>query len=366
MRADSIFMFTLPDSLAMDSLDMDSLATINTPVIDSMAPKKDSLVMDSLPIRDSVVMDSVMMDSLPPLQDSIAPQRDSLVMDSLPIRDSLVMDSLPTRDSMAMDSVVVAKEKPRLRLMKAYHDVRAWGKQAQMVCDSMVGYSKDSMAILYGQPILWNDNNQITSFEMYIYSRDEQMDWADCIGDPFITQAVKPIHHEPADTARFNQAEGKRLEVYFKDNELDSAVLSGNVMNYYYMDNEGYTSAFATISCPSMAIFFENQDVSRIRWDGQKDFAFYPLEKIPATQLQRLKGFTWSPELRPTGPEQICTRELKPSMREVYQTLRQPTFQVKYQFDLMREKLTKEGTWQDRQDIPALTPDYFLQRTFML
>ncbi|MEG2479133.1 MAG: OstA-like protein, partial [Mucinivorans sp.] len=248
---------------------------------------------------------------------------DSLrTLDSLMVADSLLEDSVvngPSRrekftaadstvtkaDSTKLDSTATP---PKERVLRAYHNVRMWSMQAQMVCDSTVGYSVDSMATLYGRPILWNEINQITSDQMDIYSAEEQIDWADCTGSPFITQQVKPLHLVAQDTARFNQAEGKRLEVYFTGNELDSAVLTGNVMNYYFMDNEGYTAAFATIECPSMIIYFEKRELREIVWEGQKKFAFYPLDQIPKDNTQRLKGFSWSPELRPLSAWEISPR----------------------------------------------------------
>lgn len=412
---------TMLDSMGIDSMAMDSM-TLDSMSRDSMS--RDSIVaiptlIDTLPlglpVEDSILQvqredvptvvqkkskrakklpkerlskkaeaklpekreqtDTIDMGDEPPLPTDLPPvevlektlvsnkpdssQIDSVTLDSLQL-DSLQLDSLkrPKTDSLATDSLAAKPE--RERVMRAYHHVRMWAADYQGVCDSTVSFSVDSTAIMYGEPILWSDNNQLIANQIDVYSKDGQMDWVDFTGDPFITQQVAP-----GDTLQYNQASGKRLRAYFKDNEIDYAWMTSNVMNIYYMEEKEDIVAMAVISCAELTILFTDRAPSRMIWGGAGEGPIYPIEKVPETQDRFLKGFSWEEDKRPKNAREICSRTARPSFRAEAEKFHQPSFAINAALELRKADLIALGAWTDRAEVPAVTPEYFLSRDLL-
>lgn len=288
---------------------------------------------------------------------------DSLALDLLNTADSILGDSTLIIDSLT-DSLSTLSPKPLTdttsrdtmeRVIRAYHKVMVYKSDVQMVADSVVGFSVDSITNYYGRPILWSDQNQITSDRIDMYMSNDELDWADFVGSPFVTQQV--------DDTLFNQASGKEMRVYFKNNSVDIAEIEGNVMNYYYMEDEdSMLIAFATITCAQLEMTFENQEPTKMKWTGQPEWVIYPITDIPASQNQKLEGFSWSPNLRPANRETITTRQIIKSNRSVASRFKRPIFDITSKINSYKNNLLMRGTWSDRTDLPLVTADYFENR----
>jgi len=256
-----------------------------------------------------------------------------------------------------LDSVEIVSEQ---KLMKGYWGVKVWSEMYQTICDSLVGYTIDSTMIMYGSPVLWNEQNQLSAEQINIYTKDEMLDWVECLGAPFMAQkmvAPKPV---PADTSRFNQAIGKQMFAYFKDGEMDSVVLDGNVMNNYYMEDGGYTAAFAHITCGEMVIFFKDRTINNLRWESSPEWAIYPIDKIDPKLPEHLEGFNWQDSIRPKSAWEISPRYLRSTMRDEVRSKRKPEWEVEIKLLDFREKLLMDEKWVDRDDEIKNTPETFV------
>lgn len=283
------------------------------------------------------------------------PLSDSLDMASVVRADSSKMGDVAKMDSLAVaDSaaVVVTKKGDTVeRILRAFRRVEMYRKDFQGRCDSLVGYSVDSTMSMFGAPVLWNENNQITSTQIDVYTLDEQADWADFIGDPIVAQRLDSTH--------YNQATGKQMQVYFKDNEIYRSVLSGNVVNFYYSEEDKEIVSFDKIESAELEIVYENREPVTMKWFGQGEWVMYPIDQIPPGQSQRLEGFSWITEGRAKSSRDICSRVVKESLRAKYQALPQPIFRIESKIRLYKEQLLNAGEWHDRNDIPTYTPEYF-------
>lgn len=232
------------------------------------------------------------------------------------------------------------------RVIRGRHNVKLWRTDVQGVCDSLTAYSVDSMASLFGRPLVWNGSSQLAADRIDVYSRNEELDYAEFIGSPFITQQV-----EHADTL-FNQAQGRFMQAWFRDNELKRAIMTGNVMNYYYMGEDSLPpDKFAVLSCASLTIDFEDQEPVHMVWGGQGDWHIDPIDKIPAGEPQRLPGFTWEPERKPRDRYDITSRSVRPSRRSLVEGYAQPVFRIEERFNAARDSLLRGGTWRDRTEL---------------
>lgn len=263
-------------------------------------------------------------------------QRDSL--------SQLAKQQADTLQPMVADTVT-AEQDSLVRKVFGYHNVRIYRHDFQAVCDSMTGFTLDSTLHMYVDPVLWNDNNQVTSQWVDIYTRNQKIDRAVFVGDPIMCQQV--------DTSHYNQIKGKEIQSYFRDGTIYRTDVNGNGQTYYFMVEEdslgSYISGFMTVECADISFYFKDQTVDEIVWRGKPVYSIYPMDKIPADQPMKLPGFSWQGDRRPTQ-EQVFNRTFRPSERTMYELLPRPTFPLTQKINKAREELIKANVWIDRND----------------
>ena len=217
---------------------------------------------------------------------------DSLIVLNMAEQDSLLnllVDSLLT-DTAAMaipaDSIdsLTAPRDSIYRLLKGFRNVKIYRSDFQTVCDSMTAISTDSTIHLYIDPVLWNENNQITSDVMDIFTENQQLTRAEFIGSPMMVSQL--------DTTHYNQVAGKTMTAYFFNNQIYRNDVNGNAQTIYYMqDGEPVEiTMMGVIESGEISFFIEDKQVVQITYRGDPVYNFYPMDKIPPTQDIRLKG----------------------------------------------------------------------------
>lgn len=262
-------------------------------------------------------------------------------------RDSLAKLAQQEADTLlpAPADSVGGEQDSLVRKMFAYHNVRIFRDDFQAVCDSMTGFSLDSTLHMYVDPVLWNDNNQVTSKVVDIYTLHQKIDRAVFTGEPIMSQEV--------DTSHYNQIKGKVIESFFRDGAIYRTDVNGNGQTYYFMVEEdstgNYISGFMTVECADISFYFKDQAVDEIVWRGKPVYSIYPMDKIPDSQPLTLPGFVWEGKRRPSK-EQVFNRTFRPSERNEYDKLPRPEFPITQKINLAREQLVKENVWFDRND----------------
>lgn len=319
-------------------------------------PAADSLAADStaaMPLADALAADSTVAvsfnkDTLPPAENGGFFGKPAIGVEEPPA--PAAPDSLVTAGEDSLSAPVspdsVGQRKDSLeRVIRARHRVKMWRPDVQGICDSLTAYSVDSMTSLFGRPLIWNGSSQLAADRIDIYSRNEELDYAEFIGSPFITQQV-----ENADTL-FNQAEGRFLQAWFRNNALNRAIMTGNVLNYYYMGDDSLPpDKFAVLSCASLTIDFEDQEPVHMNWGGRGDWHIDPIDKIPAGESQRLPNFSWEPERKPRSRYDITRRTVRPSLRTTVSGYAQPLFPIEDRFATVYDRLLQDGVWRDRSE----------------
>lgn len=320
----------------------------------------DSAIADSRNISDSTASRSNTTADTSPIVDTTLSVSDTMsiaAIDPLPV---IPTDSLtpPTSDSLFRPTADKGADSLE-RVIRTYYNVKIFRRDMQSVCDSLIGFSVDSTMSMFGRPLLWNENSQIAADRIDLYTKNEELDYADLIGTPFVTQQVTSTIKW--DTICYNQATGRTLKVWFRDNDVHKAQFTGNVRNFYYMENsKNRVQQFAVIDCADMIMEFRQQSPSRMIWMGSPTWKFFPIKKIPADQEQRLPDFTWEPDKRPRSRFEITTRTIRPSERARAERFGQPVFPIEKRLRELREKLVKDGTWRDRSEPIQSTMDRFL------
>lgn len=266
-------------------------------------------------------------------------QQDSSVNRML---DSLLAIYFPKieADSLAADTLAVDST---YRLLLGYRNVRMFRSDFQSVCDSLTFSTVDSVIHMYISPVLWNDNNQITSEIMHVITQNQQVVRADFEGKPLTVAEIDTLH--------YNQVAGKEMSAHFRDNQIYRNDVNGNVQTIYYMEenNPPEITMMAYIESADMTSYIEDRRIVGITYRGNPTYIFYPMDKIPESQPLFLQGFSWEKDRRPTK-EDVFKRKIRESLREVKEALEKPTFPINDALDRRKERLIRRKAWSDRTD----------------
>lgn len=285
----------------------------------------DTLEPDSLEQR-TLVADSLATDSL--TLDALA--ADSLLLDSLGLLPADSLDSLP-RDTI-------------YRLIKGFHDVRIYRSDFQSVCDSLVAISRDSTIHLYIDPVLWNQNSQITSDVMDIYTANGQVVRAEFVGRPLMISEL--------DTMHYNQVAGKAMTALFRNNQIYRNDVKGNAQTIYFMQEDDAPDIIGLLVLESgdMTFYIEEKQVVGITYRNNPVYTIYPMDKIPPDIALFLKDFKWEAKRRPTQRD-VFDRTIRPSVRGVTGRKPRPQFPIAARIDAYKRRLIETRQWSDRDDV---------------
>ena len=287
-----------------------------------------------------------------PVHDSLLVKADSVIRaDSVP-HDALLrrtLDSLieiyypkPKQDStdVALDTVAVDST---YREIKAFRRVKMFRTDFQMVCDSLAMTTIDSIIHLHHTPILWNEENQITSEIMHIITKEGTITRAEFEGKPMTVAEI--------DTAHYNQVAGKQMVAHFRNNAIYRNDVDGNVQTIYYVQEQGMRepNMMAYIEAGDMSSYIENGQLATITYRTNPTYWFYPIDKIPAERSTKLQGFTWQPERRPAR-DSVFKRTIRVSIRKEKERLSLPQFPISAAMERRKERLLRAKSWRDRTD----------------
>lgn len=176
------------------------------------------------------------------------------------------------------------------RDMHAYHHVRFFRNDVQGVCDSMVTHELDSCTYMYGQPILWNEEQQLFGEEIRIYNNDSTIDWIHVIDQATTIEQI--------DSISYNQVESREMYCYFVDGQIDHNVAKGNVFVDYFMnEDDGNRIGMNYSESTELIIYMKNKKVQKI-WMPAATGTVYPELMIPA-EKRYLSRFAWFDYIRP-------------------------------------------------------------------
>ena len=183
------------------------------------------------------------------------------------------------------------------RVMRGYHKVRAYSEDMQAICDSIAYVSKDSCLTMYGNPILWNENQQLLGERIHIYVNESDIDWVHIVNQTLTVEQQDSVH--------YNQVAGKEAKGYFKNGVIHKAEVIGNVeLAFYITEKDSSLIALNTSVASKLTMYLENQKMQRVILSPQPKGMAYPMDQIPADKLY-LKNFVWFDYLRPKSKYDI-------------------------------------------------------------
>jgi lipopolysaccharide export system protein LptA len=218
------------------------------------------------------------------------------------VTDSAVFIQVSDNDSLFLHSdTILVKEVSdtsglAFRLMKAYYKCKVYSYDLQAKCDSLSYSFRDSVIRMYYEPVLWSEENQLTSDSIAIFTKNRQADRMELYNTAFIVSQV--------DTLRFNQIKGRLLTGYFRNNKLYKININGNGEAVYYLTDEENITGVNRATCSSIDIFIDQGKITDIIQYQSPEGTIDP----PSASTQanpRLPGFSWQDLIRPKKKEDI-------------------------------------------------------------
>ena len=231
-------------------------------------------------------------------KDTLYVSADTLELISLPIPDRLRLDSL--RAAAAQEGK--AKPDTMQRYLRGYRNVRVFRRDAQAIADSLSYISMDSTLSLYGKPILWSEERQLSGDTTHFYFRGKKLDYVDVLGKALVVEHIDSVDY-------YNQMSGDSLRAYVQDSTVREILVSGKVESIYYMKEEGTNdyNGLNRMTSSTMHVLLDSGKVKKSIWRGPVEGKAYPLEMASGPEVNRLPLFQWAADRRPMRKEDITT-----------------------------------------------------------
>ncbi len=194
---------------------------------------------------------------------------------------------------------VTDKSDSGYRLMRAYYGCRIFSNDLQAKCDSLSYSFQDSVIRLYNAPVIWTEENQLTSESMAIFTKNRQTDRMELYNSAFVISEV--------DTVRYNQIKGRSLTGFFKDNELYKIFVEGNGETIYYLVDGNEIVGVNNAKCSRIEIYVDNGKITEIIEYQNPEGVIDPPGQVKP-EILRLEGFNWLDQLRPKKMSDIFSK----------------------------------------------------------
>ena len=304
------------DSLEVSGVDdlSDSLSVADTSGSPVPTSAPDSLaVSDSLAVADSLaVPDSLTAADSLSVSDSLAVPDSLSVSDSLAVPDSLsVSDSLAVSDSLSVaDSLaVVPPDTTQVDFVEAYHNVRIYKSDVQVLCDSLLFNSIDSIARLFDAPVLWYEiESQITADSMQFLMRNGTLDKGLLFANCFVISEEEPGQY-------YHQIKSPEMIGYFKDGQIARFDALGGVTAMFYVAEDSVVTTMNQKECRIMTGRMKDGQVQRILYTENITSDVYPVRDL-TPEMMTLRNFNWMPDMRPATRFSVTDRPIRPSGRK--------------------------------------------------
>ena len=292
------------------------------PVQAPKAPAPAPVAADSDSDSDSLALsiaDTLMASAPMMLPDSLG-RRDSMSVRGL----RAVNDTTAVSDSSAVtDSVAVVeepKDSTRIGFLEAVKNVRIYRKDVQMVCDSLMYTDLDSIARMYLDPVIWQEEKrQYSSDSLYVVVRNGGLDKANLMSNAFI--AIQE------DSTHYNQIKSAEMMAYFdKEGGLRRFDALGGALSLFYIEENDVLATVNKTDSKMMSANFKDGELQRIYYFEQAKNDGYPVVQLSRDE-KYLKGFKWQEERRPADRNAVTPLSLRPSQRSYYE--RRPRAQYK-------------------------------------
>lgn len=194
------------------------------------------------------------------------------------------------------DTTITYEPIPSDQKLFAYHKVKFYKNDLQGKCDSLYYGTKDSTMRMFGGPVLWSDENQLTSDSIKVVTGGKAIRSIELKGAAFIVSEE--------DSTRYNQIRGKKMTGHFQKNKLYLVHVEGNGQTLYFIKEKEEIKAVNRADCSDLNVYMKNNKVEKITFITKPDATLFPLDQVKANEM-KLKDFNWRKTDRPGSVKEI-------------------------------------------------------------
>lgn len=228
-------------------------------------------------------------------------------------------DTAAAVDSVAaVDTVDFRQDTTLVRVITSFNNVKAFRKDVQVACDSMIFTEIDSVARLHGDPVLWNEiKNQLTAEVMHLMLKNGNLYRGSMVTDAWVISQEDSIH--------FHQIKSTEMLGYFHENQLYRYDALGGVNAVFYVAEKAKLTTVNIKEAKSLTALIKDGNAKRMLYMESIKSDAYPIGEL-ARSKQRLKGFKWRGDERPVDRFAITSQPLRTSQREKYEKVVPPKY----------------------------------------
>ncbi|SJL31280.1 OstA-like protein [Porphyromonas gingivalis] len=199
------------------------------------------------------------------------------------------------------------------RIARGYRHVRVYRTDVQAIADSMQYDSRDSLLYLYDNPIMWNEDSQLSGDTIRFKFRNDSLDYVDVL--------TKALAVRRIDSVMYDQLAGRHIRAYMQDSLVRQIQVHGNaeVIQYEQHKRSKRWYLMNRIEAPSIIADFEEGQLKKVLLRGVASGKGYPI-KMLTPDLQRLASFRWEEAVRPKSKEDLFRRQ-PDSVLQVHRSL---------------------------------------------
>ncbi len=270
----------------------------------------------------------------------------AVVSDAVVAADSTVSAAADSTVSATADSTAAAAafasqlDTTRIKYIQGWPDVRIYRSDMQLRCDSLAYSDIDSLARMFGNPVMWyKTRNQLTADLMILLMQDESLRRGSMQQNAMLVMQEDSVH--------FDQIKSTEMLGHFSDDDLYRYDALGGVNAMFYLKEKEEITTINIKESRFMTMALKDGTAQRIKYYEQTQSDAYPIYNLELDK-QRIKGFQWRGEERPLSRYEITRRSLKPSERDAYDDVQMPAFRIsdryfnKYMSNVYKQILARE------------------------
>ncbi len=197
--------------------------------------------------------------------------------------------------------VSIESEYDSAKRVLAYNNVKLWRYNLQGIADSASYFLSDSTIFLYNDPVIWNLDNQIEGDTITVEISNDQIKTMTLLQNSFLI-GIDTINN-------YNQVKGRTMKASFVEGIISRIDVNGNGEALYYVLDESDSTNITTmgmnrILCSDLTMRFVNEELDNISFYKKPEAKFIPPHEL-TDEIQRLKGFLWRGDNRPTFEEVV-------------------------------------------------------------
>nr|WP_183566092.1 OstA-like protein [Mucilaginibacter sp. SP1R1] len=195
----------------------------------------------------------------------------------------------------------------RVRILIAHHHAKIFKSDLQGKADSIFYSNSDSTIRCYVKPMFWTQGSQLSGDTVYLQMRNKKLDNMELFPSAFI------VNIEKQDSIHFNQASGRKMRGFFKNDKLDRMYIAVNAESIFFKRDSGKVAGMQRSLSSRIRTSFKNGEVNDVLFSTKPENRYIPINKVKEEDKE-LKGFIWKPKDRPVSKESIIpSRHKKPA-----------------------------------------------------